>query len=108
MARYTKDIWDPDKDGNKKEQRSFLRYAIVATALFFLFLLLKKDSVITWVQAGFTLRRQERQIEQLQQENAEMDRRIRVMKGDRDTLERFAREQFYFAEPGDDVYIIDE
>ena len=105
MARYTKDIWDPEKDGNKKEQRSFLRYAIVATALFLLFLFLKKDSIITWVQAGFTLRRQERQIEQLRQENAEMDRKIRMMKGDRDTLERFAREHFYFAEPGDDVYI---
>ena len=105
MARYTKDIWDPDKDGNKKEQRSFLRYAIVATALFLLFLFVKKDSIITWVQAGFTLRRQERQIEQLQQENAELDRKIRMMKGDRDTLERFAREHFYFAEPGDDVYI---
>ena len=107
MAKYTKDIWDPDKDGNRKEQRSFLRYAIVATALFLLFLFLKKDSIITWVQAGFTLRRQERQIEQLQQENAEMDRKIRMMKGDRDTLERFAREHFYFAEPGDDVYIIE-
>ena len=107
MAKYTKDIWDPNKDGNRKEQRSFLRYAIVATALFLLFLFLKKDSIITWVQAGFTLRRQERQIEQLQQENAEMDRKIRMMKGDRDTLERFAREHFYFAEPGDDVYIIE-
>ncbi len=107
MARYTKDIWDPDKDGNKKEQRSFLRYAIIATALFLLFLFLKKDSIITWVQAGFTLRRQERQIEQLQRENAEMDRKIQMMKGDRDTLERFAREKFYFAEPGDDVYIIE-
>ena len=107
MARYTKDIWDPEKDGNRKEQRSFLRYAIIATALFLLFLFLKKDSIITWVQAGFTLRRQERQIEQLQQENAEMDRKIRMMKGDRDTLERFAREHFYFAEPDDDVYIIE-
>ena len=107
MARYTKDIWDPEKDGNRKEQRSFLRYAIIATALFLLFLFLKKDSIITWVQAGFTLRRQERQIEQLRQENAEMDRKIRMMKGDRDTLERFAREHFYFAEPGDDVYIIE-
>ena len=107
MARYTKDIWDPDKDGNKKEQRSFLRYAIIATALFLLFLFLQKDSIITWVQAGFTLRRQERQIEQLQRENAEMDRKIQMMKGDRDTLERFAREKFYFAEPGDDVYIIE-
>ena len=108
MARYTKDIWNRDKDGNKKEQRSFIRYAIVATALFLLFLFLKKDSVVNWVQAGVTLRRQERQIEQYRQENEDLDRQIQMMTGDRDTLERYAREQFYFAEPGDDVYIIEK
>ena len=97
MARHTKEI-----------ERSFVRYAIVATAIFLLFLFLKKDSIISWVQAGVTLRRQERQIEQYQKENEELERRIQMMTGDRDTLERYAREQFYFAEPGDDVYIIDK
>ena len=105
MAKYTKDLWDRDKDGNRKEQRSFLRYAIIATVVFLLFMFLKKDTLINWVQAGLSLRRQERQIEQYQRENEELDRRIRVMTGDRDSLERYAREQFYFAEPGDDVYI---
>ena len=105
MAKYTKDLWDRDKDGNRKEQRSFLRYAIIATVVFLLFMFLKKDNLINWVQAGLSLRRQERQIEQYQRENEERDRRIRVMTGDRDSLERYAREQFYFAEPGDDVYI---
>ena len=108
MAKYTKDIWNRDKDGNKKEQRSFIRSAIVATALFLLFLFLKKVSIVSWVQAGVTLRRQERQIEQFRQENEDLDRQIRMMTGDRDTLERYAREQFYFAEPGDDVYIIEK
>ena len=107
MAKYTKDIWNRDKDGSKREQRSFIRYAIVATVLFLLFLFLKKDSIITWVQAGFTLDRQRRQIELLEKENAELDKKIRMMKDNRDTLERYAREQFYFAEPGDDVYIIE-
>ena len=105
MAKYTKDLWNRDKDGNRKEQRSFLRYAIIATVVFLLFMFLKKDNLINWVQAGLSLRRQERQIEQYRQENEELDRRIRVMTGDRDSLERYAREQFYFAEPGDDVYI---
>ena len=105
MAKYTKDLWDRDTDGNRKEQRSFLRYAIIATVVFLLFMFLKKDNLINWVQAGLSLRRQERQIEQYQRENEELDRRIRVMTGDRDSLERYAREQFYFAEPGDDVYI---
>lgn len=105
MAKYTKDLWNRDKDGNKKEQRSFLRYAIVATVVFLLFMFLKKDNLVNWVQAGLSLRRQERQIEQYQRENEELDRRIRVMTGDRDSLERYAREEFFFAEPGDDVYI---
>ena len=107
MAKYTKDIWNREKDGNHREQRSFIRYAIVATVLFLLFLLVKKDSIITWVQAGFTLRRQRNQIEQLERENEELDRRIKTMRENRDTLERYAREEFFVAEPGDDVYIFE-
>ena len=86
-------------------QRSFIRYAIVATIVFAVFLLVKKDSVIRWVQAGFTLRRQEQQMEMYRKQNAELDKTIDMMSTDRDTLEKYARETFGFAEPGDDVYI---
>jgi len=104
MGKF-KDIWDRDKDGSNRNQRSFIRYAIVATALFALFLFVKKDSVIRWVQAGFTLRRQERQMEVYKQQNAELDKTLEMMTNDRDTLEKYARETFGFAEAGDDVYI---
>ena len=30
-----------------------------------------------------------------------------MLRSDRDTLEKFARERFHFAEPGEDVYIVD-
>ena len=36
-----------------------------------------------------------------------MDKRVNMLKTDRDTLEKFAREQFHFAAPGDDVYVIE-
>ena len=107
MTKKKDNIWDRSLDGNRKEQRSFMRYAIVATALCLLFLFVKKDNVIRWVQAGFTLKKQERQIELYRNQNAELDRRINMMSTDRDTLETFAREEFHFAEPGDDVYIIE-
>ena len=107
MAKKKDNIWDRSLDGNRKEQRSFMRYAIVATALCLLFLFVKKDNVVRWVQAGFTLKKQERQIELYRNQNAELDRRINMMSTDRDTLETFAREEFHFAEPGDDVYIIE-
>ncbi|MCQ2188227.1 MAG: septum formation initiator family protein [Bacteroidales bacterium] len=98
-------IWNREEDGNRKEQRSFIRYAIVATAIMVLFLFVKKDNVVRWIQAGFTLRRQERQIELYQQQNEELDKTINMMSNNRDTLEKFARENFHFAEPGEDVYI---
>ena len=104
MVKF-KDIWNPDKDGNRKEQRSFLRFAIVATALFVIFLFLKKDNVIRWIDAGFTLRRQERQIEALTNDNRRLDEEINRLSTNRDSLERYARETYHFAEPGDDVYI---
>ena len=104
MGKF-KDIWDKSKDGNRSGQRSFLRFAIVITAVFVLFLFVKKDSVVRWVQAGFTIRQQERRIEQLRQDNDRMDARIHMLSSSRDSLEQFAREQFGFAEPGDDVYI---
>ena len=64
--------------------------------------------MIRWIQAGFMLKKQERQIELYEEKNAELDRRIRMMSTNRDTLETFAREEFYFSEPGDDVYIIEK
>jgi cell division protein FtsB len=35
----------------------------------------------------------------------DLERQIRVLSNDRDTLETLAREQYLFAEPGDDVYL---
>ena len=46
MSKYTKDLWNRDKDGNRKEQRSFLRYAIIATVVFLLFMAFRKS----WVE----------------------------------------------------------
>ena len=43
-----------------------------------------------------------------QNQNAEMDRRINMLKTNKDTLEKFAREQFNFAVPGEDVFVIED
>jgi cell division protein FtsB len=104
MGKF-KDIWDKSKDGSRAGQRSFIRFAIVITAVFVLFLFIKKDSVVRWVQAGFTLRAQEKRIETLKEDNQRLDERIHMLSTSRDSLEKFAREEFGFAEPGDDVYL---
>ena len=87
------------------EKKNFLRFVIIATAIFLVVLLVKKDSVLRWVQTGFELRRQRKEIEYYQKQIHDLDSRIEGLSTNRDTLEAYAREQFFFAEPGDDVYL---
>ena len=103
---WLRDIWDRDRDGSRKEQRSFARYAIVVTALMVLFLFVKKDNVFRWIDAGIAIRKQENKIEQLKADIDRLDNKTRLLTNDRDTLERYARENLGFAEPGDDVFLI--
>ena len=105
MAGIFKNIWDKSKDGSKKEQRGFLRFVIVTTAIFAAVLVVKKDSVIRWIQAGFELRRQRKEIEYYEKEIKRLDSQIDGLSNNRDTLESYARREFHFAEPGDDVYL---
>lgn len=65
------------------------------------------NTVIHWIDAKLDIRSQEKAIEQYHKDLEEMDKRINMLKTDKDTLEKFAREQFYFAAPGEDVYVIE-
>lgn len=87
------------------EKKNFLRFVIIATAIFLVVLLVKKDSVLRWIQTGFELRRQRKEIEHYEKQIRDLDSRIEGLSTNRDTLEAYAREQFLFSEPGDDVYL---
>ena len=96
------------KDIFRGQHRFFAWFAVVVTVAFLLFWLVGSgNTFINWAKAGAEIRRQEKLIRDYEQQNAEMDRRINMIRTDRDTLEKFAREQFNFAVPGEDVYIVD-
>ena len=88
--------------------RGFAWFAAGST-LFFMFswIVGPGHTFIHWGKAAVQVRRQEKVIKEYERENAELDRRINMMKTDRDTLEKFAREQYNFAVPGEDVYIVE-
>lgn len=86
----------------------FVRFAAVTTAILLLFLIIKKDGIITWIRTGFNIAEQKRHIENLERRNAELDEKINALREDKDTLEKYARETYLFAEPGEDVYIMEE
>ena len=90
------------------EHRSFFIFATAVTAVALLILTFGPgNNLIHWIGATLEIASQRRQIEQYGREIEEMDRRIDMLRSDRDTLEKFARERFHFAEPGEDVYIVD-
>lgn len=85
-----------------------VKYIIISTAVFLLAIcFLRHDNLIRWIHAGFTVHRQERQIEWYKSEIADLDKQIEALDSNIDTLETYARETFHFAEPGDDVYLLD-
>lgn len=101
-------IWNKKKDGNNREERSFVRYVIVTSVLFLAIIcFFHHDNVFRWVKAGRTARKQEKQIELYREQIQDMEKELDYLTNDRDSLEKFAREKFGFCEPGEDVYIFD-
>ncbi len=105
MGKF-RDLWNTDKDGKNGGMRSFLRYGFCITAAFVLLVgFISTNSVLNWIRAGVEIRRQEKRIEYYQKDIEKMNDQIHALKSNKDSLERFARENFNFAEPGDDVFI---
>lgn len=90
----------------KNSRKSTFRFILIAILAAVAFLLVKKNNVIRWIDAGITLRRQERTITEYERENEEMKKQVELMSSDRDTLEKFARENFGYCESGEDVYLV--
>ena len=108
MGKF-KDIWNIGNDGRDADKRSFIRYAIVSTIIFVILVgFVNQNNIVRWIKAGFEIRNQERLIEQYRTEIQDMDRQIHGLTHSKDSLEQFARENFGFAEPGDDVYVIEK
>ena len=92
----------------RSDHNYFLPFVIVVTAVAALWLLfLSHSSVLNWVRANIEIRLQERQMDKYRQEIDEMDAEIRALTDSKDSLEKFARETYHFAAPGEDVYIIE-
>lgn len=108
MGKF-KDLWDIGKDGRNAEKRSFIRYAIVATFVFVVMVgFVNQNNIVRWIKAGFEIRNQERMIGKYNAEIQDMNRQIHGLTSNKDSLEMAARENFGFAEPGDDVYVIEK
>ena len=102
---------DKKQKGNlltRSDHNYFLPFVIIITAVAALWLLFfSHSSVLNWVRANWEIQRQEREMDRLRRDIDAMDAEIQSLTNSRDSLEKFARETYHFAAPGEDVYIIE-
>ena len=92
----------------RSDHNYFLPFVIIITAVAALWLLFfSHSSVLNWVRANWEIQRQEREMDRLRRDIDAMDAEIQSLTNSRDSLEKFARETYHFAAPGEDVYIIE-
>ena len=97
------------KDIFTGEHRKFAWFVVISTSLFLLsWLIGPGNTIIHWVKARNEISSQEKQMEVYRAQIDEMNQNIEELENNRDTLEKFARERFHFAAPGEDVYIIED
>jgi cell division protein FtsB len=61
-----------------------------------------------WEQKRAEDRALQREIEELQQENAQMRKQVERLQSDPDAIEREARERLHYAKPGEVIYVLPE
>ncbi len=96
------------KDIFTGEHRKFTWFVIVLTTAFIvLWFVGPGNTFLNWAETSRKIKSQEKQMDSLRQEINEMNQNIEELETNKDTLEKFARERFHFAAPGEDVYIVE-
>lgn len=88
--------------------RVVLNRWVFMTAVFLFFLIFKPgNNLIRWIKAGLQLKKQEYVMQSYKRDIQDMDRAIKDLTTNKDSLEKYARENYFFREPGEDVFVID-
>jgi cell division protein DivIC len=81
----------------------------IATLIFAVWVIfIDKNSLIDWFHIRLNIVRQERQIEYYKNEIKSIDEKLQELSSNLDSLEKFAREQYYFHEDDEDLFIVEE
>ncbi len=99
-----------DKKTPIKERKWFKlltnKYTIVTVIFVVIVLFIDNNNLITWGRLGIERMQQERIIRQYEQDIEDIESRLDELNSDRDSLEKFTREQFYFHEKDEDVFLV--
>ena len=87
--------------------RSWAKYVITLLVFLVVYLFVGDQSIIRFVKRGREIRRMEEQRDRYNEGAEKAQRELQVLQQP-DSLERFAREQYYMHLPGEDIYLVEE
>lgn len=94
------------RDSSKVLKYIFNKYIITLIIFLAIVLFIDKNNVIRWGEDYIQQFRQEKIIEKYRKDIENLDERINELSSNRDSLEKFAREQYYFHERDEDIFIV--
>lgn len=85
----------------------FNKYFIATLIFIVIVFFIDKNNVIGWVGKKIEVVRQERIIKKYRKEIKIMDEKLLELSSNKDSLEKFAREQFYYQKENEDIFIVE-
>jgi len=82
------------------------KYLLVTIAFFAWVVFFDSNSIIEWSSIRSNINRQEKEKTYYKQEIKSAEEKLQELSSNKDSLEKFAREQFYFHEEDEDLYIV--
>ena len=67
-----------------------------------------QSNLISWGRARIDVNRQKMEKRYYQEEIARTREKLRELQSNRDSLEKFAREQYYYLEDGEEIFIVEQ
>ena len=103
---------DIQPEEKRRSRRKFVRiltnkYFIVTFVFAVIVLFVDRNNLIRWAGDYIEVLRQERVIRQYHRDIEALDGKLDELTSDRDSLEKFAREQYYFHREDEEVFIVD-
>lgn len=95
LSEKWKELWS-----SRRTKYYFVTVIFVVSVLF-----ISENNIIRWINVMFDISNQEEIIREYSENIKEADRRLEVLGSDLDTLETFARENFYFHKADEDLFI---
>jgi cell division protein FtsB len=82
------------------------KYFIAGTLFIAWIIFFDQSNLIDWANAIIDVRRQKLEKRYYEQEIARTREKLRELQSNRDSLEKFARETYYYLEDGEEIFII--